>query len=116
MLIIRRRDVVGSVGGGGMGRSYRYRGSGIFGTIARQLFSSGIKKVISSGASSAVAHKVADAVVNGATSASKKIFEIFLCPIIECFFYLSAIHSDTKVSITVPRRKIDKKGRSGGLF
>lgn len=67
MLIIPR-------GGSGCGRRYRYyRGSGIFGTIARQLFSSGIKKAISSGARSAVAHKVADVVVNGATSASKQV-------------------------------------------
>jgi len=65
MLIIHRS---------GGGHRYRYyRGSGIFGTIARQLFSSGIKKAISSGARSAVAHKVADVVVNGATSASKQV-------------------------------------------
>ena len=50
-----------------MGRYY-YRGSGTFDAIARKLFSSGIKKVISSGTSSAIAHKVADVVVNGATS------------------------------------------------
>ena len=38
----------------------------------RKLFSSGFKKVISSGVNSATAHKVADAVVNGATSATQK--------------------------------------------
>ena len=65
MLIIQRR---GSCRGG-MGRYYH--GSGMFGEIGRKLFSSGIKKIISSGTSSSIAHKVADAVVNGATSTSK---------------------------------------------
>ena len=67
MLVIRRRG--SSLGG--MGRYYR--GSGMLDAIARKLFSSGIKKVISSGTSSVIAHKVADAVVNGATSTSKKV-------------------------------------------
>ena len=62
MLLIRRRG--SSLGG--MGRYYR--GSGMFDTIARKLFSIGIKKIINSGTSSTIAHKVADAVVNGATS------------------------------------------------
>ena len=66
MLVIHRRG--SSLGG--MGRYYR--GSGMFDTIARKLFSSGIKKVISNGTSSAIAHKVADAVVNGATSSTSK--------------------------------------------
>ena len=64
MLVIHRR------GRGGMGRYYH--GSGMLGELGRQLFSSGIKKVISSGTSSAIAHKVADAVVNGATSTTTK--------------------------------------------
>ena len=67
MLVIRRRG--SSLGG--MGRYY-YQGSGMLDTIARKLFSSGIQKVISNGASSAIAHKVADAVVNGATSTTVK--------------------------------------------
>ena len=41
--------------------------------IGRQLFSSGFKKAISSGVNSALAHKVVDAVVNGATSTSQKV-------------------------------------------
>ena len=48
----------------------------MFDAIAQKLFSSGIKKVISSGTSSAIAHKVADAVVNGATSTSKKVADV----------------------------------------
>ena len=67
MLTIQRR---GSCRGG-MGRYYH--GSGMFGEIGRKFFSSGNKKIISSGASSAIAHKVADAVMNGATSTSKKV-------------------------------------------
>ena len=67
MLVIQRR---GSSSGGGMGRYYR--GSGMFDAIAQRLLSSGIKKVISNGTSSAIAHKVADAVVNGATSSTSK--------------------------------------------
>ena len=35
--------------------------------IGRQLFSSGFKRAISSGVNSSLAHKVVDAVVNGAT-------------------------------------------------
>ena len=68
MLVIQRRG--SSLGG--MGRYY-YRGSGMLDAITRTLFYSGIKKVINSGTSSAIAHKVADAVVNGATSRSKNV-------------------------------------------
>jgi len=68
MLIIRRN---GGRNSGGMGRYYR--GSGMLGTLARTLFSGGVKKVINSATSSAIAHKVADAVVDGATSTSKKV-------------------------------------------
>ena len=67
MLVIQRR---GSSSDGGMRRYYR--GSGMFDAIAQRLLSSGIKKVISNGTSSAIAHKVADAVVNGATSSTSK--------------------------------------------
>ena len=52
-------------------RRYRYGGSGIIDTIVRAMFSSGAK-AISSGASSAVAQKVANTVVNGATCAAKE--------------------------------------------
>ena len=43
--------------------------------IGRQLFSSRFKKAISSDVNSAMAHKVVDAVVNGATSTSQKVGE-----------------------------------------
>ena len=55
---------------GGLGR---YSGSGMLDAIGRQLFSSGFKKAISSGVNSAPAHKVADAVLNGAASTSQKV-------------------------------------------
>ena len=65
MLVIHR-----SGGGSGMGRYYH--GSGMIEEIGRKLFSSGLKKVISSGTTSAIAHKVVDAVVNGAASETSK--------------------------------------------
>ena len=69
MLVIHRR---GSYrGGDGMGRYYH--GSGMFGEIARALFPDGVKKALSSGAGAAIAHKVVDAVVNGASSAPKQV-------------------------------------------
>ena len=40
----------------------------MFDDIGRKLFSNRFKKIISSGVNSALAHNVADAVVNGATS------------------------------------------------
>ena len=65
MLVIRSR------GGGscdsGLGG---YSGSGMLDAVGRQLFSSGFK---SSGVKSALAHKVVDAVVNGATSTSQNV-------------------------------------------
>ena len=66
MLVIHRRGSCHS----GMGRYYN--GSGIFAEIGGTLFSSGIKKAISSSTSSAIAHKLVDAVVNGATSATSE--------------------------------------------
>ena len=71
MLVIHPRGT--SYFRGGMGRYYH--GSGIVEEIGRGLFSRGdIKKAISSGASSAIAHKVVDAVVNGpASETSKKV-------------------------------------------
>ena len=73
MLIIHR---TGGCRGGGLGRYYQ--GSGMFDEIARTLFSGGIKKAISSGTSSAIAHKVVDAVVNGATSTSKRLADAII--------------------------------------
>ena len=69
MLVIKPRG-----GNSGMGR-FNAAGSGIFDSISRKMFASGLKKAISTGARSVVAQKVADAVVNGATSASQKAAE-----------------------------------------
>ena len=69
MLVIHPRGT--SSFHGGMGRYYH--GSGIVEGIGRGLFSRGdIKKAISSGASSAIAHKVVDAVVNGPAGETSK--------------------------------------------
>ena len=57
---------------GGGKRQYRYGGSGIFDSLTRQLFSRGIKNVISNAAKTAITQKVANAVVNGATSTAEK--------------------------------------------
>ena len=43
--------------------------------ITRKMFATGLKKAISTGANSVIAHKISDAVVNGATSASQKAVE-----------------------------------------
>ena len=67
MLVIKSRG-----GDHGMGR---YTGSGIFDSITRKMFASGLKKAISAGAKSVIAHKISDAVVNGATTASQKAAE-----------------------------------------
>ena len=67
MLVVKPR-------GGGKKR-YRYGGSGIFDTLSRKLFSSGLKTAISTAAKSAIAQKVANAVVNGASSATQKAVE-----------------------------------------
>ena len=56
-------------------RQYCYGGSGIFDIISRSMLSRGFKKVISTNARSAIAQKVADVVVNGATSATQKAVE-----------------------------------------
>ena len=57
MLVIRSRGSCDS----GLGRN---SGSGMLDAVDRKLFSSGFKRAISSGVNSAIAHKVADAVVN----------------------------------------------------
>ena len=77
MLVIRVRGSCAGVLG-------RYYGSGMFDATGRQLFSSGFKKAISSGMNSAIAHKVADDVVNGATSASQKGWKSCCKRCIEC--------------------------------
>ena len=68
MLVIKSR-------GSDYSMSRYYAGSGIFDSITRKMFASGLKKAISTGANSVIAHKDADAVVNGATSASQKAAE-----------------------------------------
>ena len=67
MLVIKSR-------GGDYGMR-RNAGSGIFDSITRKMFASGLKKAISTGANCVIAHKVTDAVVNGATTASQKAAE-----------------------------------------
>ena len=51
---------------------YQHGGCGIFDSIGRKLFSTGVKNAINTAAKSAITHKVANAVVNGATSAAEK--------------------------------------------
>ena len=66
-LVIRNR--YGSAAGG----LRRYNGSGIFSSIGRKLFSSGLKKVINVASKTNLHQMLADVVVNGAKSARKKI-------------------------------------------
>ena len=70
MLVIHRSGGGGGAYHGGMGRYYH--GSGMIADIGRKLFSSGIKKTLNSDTVSAIAHKVVDAVVNGAASETSK--------------------------------------------
>lgn len=65
-LVIRNR--YGSAAGG----LRRYRGSGIFSSIGRKLFSSGLKKVINVATKANLPQKIANVVVNGAQSAGQK--------------------------------------------
>ena len=51
----------------------RYKGHGIFSTIARKLFSSGVRKVINAASKSNLPQKLADVVVNGAQSGGKSL-------------------------------------------
>ena len=67
MLVIKSRS--------GVKRRYRYVGSGIIDTFGRRMFSRRLKKVISSAVKSKAAHNLTDAVVNVATSATKKAVE-----------------------------------------
>ena len=66
-LVIKNR--YGSAAGG----LRRYNGSGIFSSIGRKLFSSGLKKVINVASKANISQKVADAVVNGAKSVGQKL-------------------------------------------
>ena len=95
MLIILRR-------GSGRGGRYYRRGSGMLGTLAQTIFSGGVKKAINSATSSAIAHKVADAVVDGATSTSKKIAEAIVN---------KAASEAGKASANVVNSVIDSVGR-----
>ena len=61
-LVIRNR--YGSAAGG----LHRYKGSGIFSSIGRKLFSSGLKKVINVATKTNLPQKIANSVVNGAQS------------------------------------------------
>ena len=51
----------------------RYRGEGIFSSIGRKLFSSGLKKVINVASKANLPQKIADVVVNGAKSGGEKL-------------------------------------------
>ena len=66
-LVIRNR--YGSAAGG----LRRYNGSGIFSSIGRKLFSSGLKKVINVATKANLPQKIVDFAVNGAQSAGQKI-------------------------------------------
>ena len=66
-LVIRNR--YGSAAGG----LRRYKGSGIFSSIGRKLFSSGLKKVINVATKANLSQKLANAVVNGAQSAGENL-------------------------------------------
>ena len=50
-------------GAHGMGRYADADGSGIFDSISRKMFATGLKKAISTGAKSVIALKISDAVV-----------------------------------------------------
>jgi hypothetical protein len=65
-LVVRNR--YGSAAGG----LRRYKGSGIFSSIGRKLFSSGLKKVINVATKANLPQKIANVVVNGAQSAGQK--------------------------------------------
>ena len=65
-LVIQNRR--GSTAGG----LRRYNGSGLFSSIGRKLFSSGLKKVINVASKVNLPQKIANVVVNGAQSAGQK--------------------------------------------
>jgi len=51
----------------------RYKGEGIFSSIERKLFSSGLKKVITVASKVNLPQKIADVVVNGAKTGGEKL-------------------------------------------
>ena len=51
----------------------RYKGEGIFSSIGRKLFSSGLKKVITVASKANLPQKIADVVVNGAKTGGEKL-------------------------------------------
>ena len=51
----------------------RYRGEGIFSSIGRKLFSSGLKKVITIASKANLPQKIADIVVNGSKTGGEKL-------------------------------------------
>ena len=67
MLVIKSRYQTRKSGSGVFGR--------IFKKISEKITKDGLTKVINKATSSAVAHKVADAVLRGATSATEKVVE-----------------------------------------
>lgn len=70
-LIVRSRA---GAAASGLGRYHRSAiGSGIFGSLARKLFSAGFKKVINVASKANLSQKIADTVVNGAKSAGEKL-------------------------------------------
>ena len=60
-------------------RRYCYGGSGIFGDLMKKVLNTttkdGVKGIINKVVSSPITHKVADSVVDGAASATKKVVE-----------------------------------------
>ena len=54
----------------------RYHGSGIFSSIGRKLFSSGLKKAINIATEANLPQKIANIVVNGAQSAGEKLGKV----------------------------------------
>ena len=99
LLIINHHRGHGNVGG--LGRYYR--GSGMLGTIARKLFSGGVRKAISSGASSALVHKVADTVVNGAVK--KKVADAIGKEVASAAGKASAHLIDSAIKKVVTKKK-----------
>ena len=66
--------LVVSARGGGK-KKYQYGGSGIFAGLTKNIFQKSFKNAISAGAQSAIGQRIADAFVNGSTSATKKAVE-----------------------------------------
>ena len=70
-LVVRNR---GRTAAGGLGRHPRSSiGSGVFGDLARKVFSGGFKKLISVAHQAGIPQKIADLAVNGARSAGEHL-------------------------------------------